>query len=126
MKGDPSLLAAAAVELDVKRSHVRLESQPGSRPPGANVVGSRIEGELTADDQVAVVWKRGRVPGGEALGIAVVAALRRIGVADQGAVVVHLFAGVVLVHVDAVAHDVVGGVLDGVEPAGFGVLGNSD
>ena len=75
---------------------------------------------------MAVVGKCGGVPGGEALGIAVVAALGGIGVADQGAVVVHLFAGVVFVHVDAIAYDFVGGVLDGIEPAGFGVLGNSD
>ena len=81
---------------------------------------------MTADGQVAVVWKRGWIPGGEALGIAVVAALRLSRVAEQGTVIVHLFAGVVLVHVDAVAHDFVGGVLDGIEAAGFGVLGDAD
>ena len=81
---------------------------------------------MTADGQVAVVWKRGGFPGGEALGIAVVAALRLSRVADQGTVIVHLFAGVVLVHVEAVAHDFVGGVLDGIEAAGFGVFGDAD
>ena len=29
-------------------------------------------------------------------------------------------------HVDAIAHDFIGGVLDGVDPARFRVLGNSD
>ena len=55
-----------------------------------------------------------------------VAALRLIRVAEQGTVIVHLFAGVVLVHVEAVADDFVSGVLDGVEAAGFGVFGDAD
>ena len=75
---------------------------------------------------MAVVWECGGIPRGEALGIAVITALRLICVADQGAVVVHLFAWVVLVHVEAIAHDFIGGVLDGVKSAGFGVLGKSD
>ena len=49
MKRDPSLIPAT-IELDIQRSHVRLERQPRGRPPGTDVVGSRIERELTADD----------------------------------------------------------------------------
>ena len=55
-----------------------------------------------------------------------VTTLRLISVADQSTVIVHLFAWVVLVHIDAIAHDFIGGVLDGIEPACFRVLGNSD
>ncbi len=67
---------------------------------------------MTADDQVAVVGKDGWVPRGETLWIAMVTALRRIRVVGQGTVEVHLLARVVLVHVDAIARDVVCGVLD--------------
>ena len=125
MKRNPSPLPTA-IKLDIQRRHMRLERQPRRRPPRTDVVGTRIERKLTADDQAVVVGKCGGIPRGEALGIAVVAALRLIFVADQGAVIVHLFARVVLVHVEAVAHDFVGGVLDGIEAAGFGVLGQSD
>ena len=49
VKRDPSLVSAT-VEFDVQRSHVRLERQPRGRPPGTDVVGSRIERELAAND----------------------------------------------------------------------------
>ena len=55
-----------------------------------------------------------------------VAALRLIRVADQGTVVIHLFAGVVLMHIDTITVDIIGRVLDRIQSAGFGVLGNSD
>ena len=125
MKRDPSPLSTA-IKLDIQRRHMRLERQPRRRPPRTYVVGTRLERKLTADDQAVVVRERGRIPRGEALGIAVVATLRLIRVADQGAVIIHLFARVVFVHIEAVAHDFVGGVLDGIEAAGLGVLGQSD
>ena len=81
---------------------------------------------MTAHDQVLVIWKYYYLPRRKALGIAVVAALRLICVVDQGAVEVHLLAWIVLMHVDAIARDVVGRVLDRVKTAGFWVLGNSD
>ena len=125
VEGDPSLLSAA-VELDVQRSHVCLERQPRGRSPRAGGIGRGVERELTADGQVAVFRKGTRIPGCEALGVAVVTALGFVRVADQGAVEVHLLAWIVLVNVDAVTHNVIRGVFDGIESAGFGMLGDAD
>ena len=125
MKGDPSLFSAA-VELDVQGSHVCLERQPRGRPFRAGGVGGGVERELTADGQVAVFRKGSRIPRREALGVAVIAALGSVRVADQGAVKVHLLAWVILVNVDAVTHDVISGIFYRIEPAGFRMLGDSD
>ena len=125
MKGDPSLLSAA-VELDVQRSHVCLERQPRGRSPRAGGVGGGVERELTADGQVAVFRKGSRIPRCETLGVAVITALGSVRVADQRPVKVHLLAWVVLVDVDAVTQDVIGGVFDRIEPAGFWMFGDSD
>ena len=125
VEGDPGLLSAA-VELDVQRSHVCLECQPRGRSSRAGGIGGGVERELSADGQVAVFRKRSRIPRGETLGVAVVAALGYVRVADQGPVKVHLLAWVVLVDVDAVTHDVIGGIFDRIEPAGFWMLGDSD
>ena len=125
MKGDPSLLSAA-VELDVQRSHVCLERQPRGRSPRAGGIGGGVERELSADGQAAAFRKGSRIPCCETLRVAVITALGYVRVADQGPVIVHLLAWVVLVDVDAVAHDLIGGILDRIEPAGFGMLGDSD
>ena len=125
MKGDPGLLSAA-IELDVQWSHVCLECQPRGRSPRAGGVGAGVERKLSADGQVAVFRKCSRIPRCETLGVAVVTALGFVRVADQGAVKVHLLAWVVLVNVDTVTHDVIGGIFDRIEPAGFRMLGDSD
>ena len=125
MKGDPSLLSAA-VELEVQRSHVRLESQPRGRPPRAGGIRGGVERELAADGEVGVFRKGSRIPRGETLGVAVITALGVVRVGEQGSVEVHLLPWVVLVDVDTVTHDVVGGILDRVEPAGFGMFRDSD
>ena len=84
------------------------------------------DGELAADCQVGIVGQLAGRPGGEAVRVAVVGALGGVGVGEEGAVEVHLFAGVVFVDVLSVAGDFVGGVLDGVDaPCGW-VLGDAD
>ena len=125
MKSDPRLLSAA-VELDVQRSHVCLECQPRGRSPRAGGIGGGVERELTADGQVAVFRKGTRIPGCETLRVAVVTALGFVRVADQGSVKIHLLAWIVLVDVDTVTHDVIGGIFDRIEPTGFRMLGDSD
>ena len=125
VKGDPRLLSAA-VELDVQRSHVCLECQSRGRSPRAGGIGGGVERELRADGQVAVFRKGTRIPRCEALRVAVVTALGFVRVADQGSVKIHLLAWIVLVDVDTVTHDVIGGVFDRIEPAGFRMLGESD
>lgn len=110
MKGDPGLISAA-VKLDIQWSHVCLECQPRSRSSIAYAVRSRVKGKLTANDKVIVVWKRTWIPCCKALGVTVIAALGLICVADQGPMEVHLFAWVVLVHIDTVPCDIIGGVL---------------
>ena len=125
VKGDPSLLSAA-VEFDVQRSHVCLECQSRGRSLRAGGIGGGVERELTADGQVAVFRKGARIPRCEALGVAVITPLGLVRVADQGPVEIHLLAWVVLVNVDAVAHNVIGGIFDRIKPAGFWMLGDSD
>ena len=73
-----------------------------------------------------VIWKYYYLPRCKALGIAVVATLSLVCVVNQGTVEIHLLAWIILMHIEAIARDVVGGVLNRVKTAGFWVLGNSD
>ena len=110
---------------------MRLEGQAGRgglRVAVGVVVGgvhvAHLEG--AADGQVGVFRQVGGDPGGEAVRVTVVAALWRVGGAVEVAVKVHLFAGVVFVHVFAIAHDLVDAVFHAVDASGHGVLGDAD
>lgn len=129
MEGNPSL-ACAVIEFDVKGSHVCLKCKSWRSPCGTKgVVDSAVlvsHSEIATYSQGPVLWQIGRDPGREAVGIAVIASLRRILCPVQVSVEVlylvsvefsnhtgwarhlhHLFSRVVLVHVLALPHDLI-------------------
>ena len=121
MEGDVADGAIFA-ELEVQWRHVRFEGQSWGGVVGAEVVEGGAVCELGSRDNVSIVGEFGGVPGGEAVWIAVIAALAGVGVVGEGAVEVHLFAGVVLVDVHAITGILIAAVLDGVDTACDGVL----
>ena len=81
MERNPSL-ARAVIEFNVEWGHVCLKGKSWGSPCGTKcVVDSAVlvsHSEIAPYGQVPILWQVGRDPGRKAIGIAVIASLRRI------------------------------------------------